>query len=624
MKRLLYAFGILLLVSPLLSQTTASQRATTIGKGMCISWLDRYWLGDSAVGNINYFDFNLLPKRKNDVKIMKSMGVKTLRLPIWFHGWYDSGSNPLPKVGDRYFAVVDSFIKWATEQDMNLIIDYHNGSLKQNNLNTEGVRIANIWQKLAARYKYANPNRVFFEIYNEPQGMTTPEWMIVAKKITDAIRTVTATHTLIVGPANFNDVSEIGVLSPLSDPNIIYTFHFYDPFIFTHQGAIWVNRGAPVATTGIPFPANATTMPPLNDRAKGTFGEIAYNNYPKQGTVAQLSLALNKVTQWQALNNRPVICGEMGSSAIFADEASRCRHLKAIRQVLEALKLSFCWWDYDGEFRLFNSSTPSLAALSSCIKEAWGMTVSVPPPPPVDTTSKKDLKKDLAISITASSLSPLMYSIVQTTISVKNNGASAFTNINVECKFPQGIVNGGSDKPSIGTWREWCVGGIKCFTWSIPRLEGNATATLSLPFFVINDPSTMVINPRLLSSSPLDSKTANNQASITLTTGTKPIKKNKGNLQAIKPTQLIPIVIENIAPNPSEGEMIVSLESMVDKDIAFDIFNSTGKKVFTEKQKVKIGKNDLFFDVSHLPQGLYFIIPDSKLAHDTPVKFVKM
>jgi endoglucanase len=659
MKRLFYFLGCLFFSLPLLSQTTATQRASAIGKGMCLSWLERYWLGDPADGDIDYLDFNKLPNRKNDIKIMKSMGVKTLRLPVWFHGWYDANNNPQPRVAEKYFGVVDSLIKWTDEQGMNLIIDYHHGVLTKDNLNTEGGRIANIWQKLAQRYKYANPNRVFFEIYNEPAGMTTPEWMVVAQKITEAIRTVTSTHSIIIGPANFNDISDIGALSPLDDANIIYDFHFYDPFIFTHQGASWV--GAPVSTISVPFPVTAYQMPSLNAQAIGTYGESLYNAYGQEGTAAFIISTLDKAKQWRTKNNRPLICGEMGSSASFAGESSRCRHLKTVRQALETLGMAFCWWDFDGEFRLFNNSTPSVLALSDCIKDAWGLdnvvltppvtttpVVIVPPvsttpviitppvattpvvttppttTPPVVTTPSSNTStatsNDLEISISSNTISPLAYTSVEVEVSVKNKGGSAFQNVTVECPFPIGLVTGGSAKTSVGLWEEWCSGNVKCYRWYIARLEVNATATLTLPFFVLNEPDPQIISPHLLSSTPQDTKPANNQASIALTIP----PKNTNNLKSTKPTQLIPVVVHTITPNPNEGEMLISLESIVEKEIGFDIFNDMGQKVYSKSQKVKNGKNDLFFDVSNLPQGIYFIIPDSHKAKNTPVKFVKM
>jgi acetate kinase len=46
-------------------------------------------------------------------------------------------------------------------------------------------------------------------------------------------------HTLIVGPSSWNSYSDLNLLPVYTDSNLIYTFHFYDPFVFTHQGATW-------------------------------------------------------------------------------------------------------------------------------------------------------------------------------------------------------------------------------------------------------------------------------------------------------------------------------------------------------------------------------------------------
>lgn len=355
-KTILFIITFGLHLSLLEAQTVPFQRVATLGKGLALSWLERYWLGDPDRNFANYFDVNGLQNRKNDLLVMKQMGIKTLRLPVWFTGWYSTSSTNPTVLTPQYFTAVDSFIRWTNDLDMNIIIDYHLGELNRQNLSTETVRIANIWKKIATRYAASNPNRVFFEIYNEPYDLTSAEWKNAANSIVASIRTVAPTHTLIVGGTQYNDIKYLDSLGTLRDTNIIYTFHFYEPFIFTHQGATWVDNGLPVATTGIPFPYNSATMPPMNPLAKNTWGESSYQYYNLNGTVEAINNQLRVAYQWQTAKQRPVYCGEFGSDALYADVASRCLLLKTIRQTLEVWKIPFAWWDWDGGFKMFRGN----------------------------------------------------------------------------------------------------------------------------------------------------------------------------------------------------------------------------------------------------------------------------
>jgi hypothetical protein len=59
--------------------------------------------------------------------------------------------------------------------------------------------------------------------------------------IVDAIRKIDPKRIIMIGGTQYNSVYALKDISVINDPNIVYTFHFYEPLIFTHQKAPWVN-----------------------------------------------------------------------------------------------------------------------------------------------------------------------------------------------------------------------------------------------------------------------------------------------------------------------------------------------------------------------------------------------
>jgi hypothetical protein len=96
------------------------------------------------------------------------------------------------------------------------------------------------------------------------------------------------------------------------------------------------------------------------------------------------------------------------------------------------------------------------------------------------------------------------------------------------------------------------------------------------------------------------------------------------NLVQRRPTQLIPIVINKIAPNPTEGDVFIKVESLDKRLVKFEFYNAMGMLVKSENQEVEKGVNTLGFDFSKAPQGVYFIQTDVGKGREVPVKFVKM
>jgi endoglucanase len=199
--------------------------------------------------------------------------------------------------------------------------------------------------------------------------MDPQTWKDAAYNIVTAIRKIDTHRTLIVGASNFNSIYELSRFVRLADDNIIYTFHFYEPFFFTHQGAVWA--GKQVATTGVPFPYNAEKFPALNQEAKNTWGETNYYQYIHDGNAQSIMDKLTIVKKWGDKYDVPILCGEYGVYNKYADLDSRCRYIKTVRNTLKALNIPGMLWDYNTTFSIFNGK-PSIENLPDCMKDAIG------------------------------------------------------------------------------------------------------------------------------------------------------------------------------------------------------------------------------------------------------------
>jgi endoglucanase len=336
-------------------RVTAFKRAKSLDNGVSVSWLEQMWSKDILNENA---------LQTTDFILLKKLGFKSIRLPVAFE-YFESHNIPIEKV----LTIIDDVIKQCHVYGIKLVIDYHYGELNDNNYTAETNKITNTWSLLAQRYIDVNPDDVLFELYNEPPHMNEKTWKDVAYNIATAIRKIDKRRTLIVGASNFNSIYELSRFVRLGDENIIYTFHFYEPFLFTHQGAEWA--GEQEKTTGVPFPYNAQNFPALDPQAKNTWGETNYYQYARDGNERSIMDKLTIVKKWGEKYNVPLLCGEYGAYNKYADLDSRCRYIKAVRKSLKTLNIPGMLWDYNSTFSIFNGP-PSVETLPDCMRDAIG------------------------------------------------------------------------------------------------------------------------------------------------------------------------------------------------------------------------------------------------------------
>ncbi|HEX8250882.1 MAG TPA: glycoside hydrolase family 5 protein [Pyrinomonadaceae bacterium] len=367
MKNVIYFVLILLLGTSFVpAQSIAQKRAARIGLGMNLSYLDNYWLGTKAKNFSDFVKASEAAKREKMFADISAAGFKTVRIPVNFSAWA-SFNAPFRWENQEGLKTADLFVKWALANDLNAIVDLHHAEFDgtiPGAATTE--RLVWLWKEIAARYENTDPERVFFELRNEPHDISAQDWRRQAQEIIKTVRQTAPKHTLIVGFHDWNSRAALIDSEPFADQNIIYTFHYYDPFIFTHQGATWAGAGLP-ELKNVPFPAAAAKIE-VPETARGKWVESLIKNYEKDSKAEKMFADLKAAKDWSVKNSAPIFLGEFGSYGKFPTPADRCRHAEAVYSALGKLDIPNAWWEWDGGFNMFEKGTTKI---SDCMRKAF-------------------------------------------------------------------------------------------------------------------------------------------------------------------------------------------------------------------------------------------------------------
>jgi endoglucanase len=184
-------------------------------------------------------------------------------------------------------------------------------------------------------------------------------WNQIQQQVIDAIRAVDQTHTIIVGPAGWNSYNNLKFMPEYEDDNLIYTFHFYDPFVFTHQGASWTDPSLK-SLSGVPFPYYAGDIPVCPPELENTWVSTELADYRHIGFADHVKELIDIAADFQTTRNVPLFCGEFGVYMPNNDDESYLYWYCHVRSYLELKGISWTMLDYKGDFGLFKHGTEKL------------------------------------------------------------------------------------------------------------------------------------------------------------------------------------------------------------------------------------------------------------------------
>src|SRR5262249_38700059 len=162
--------------------------------------------------------------------------------------------------------------------------------------------------------------------------LTDDLWNEAVPQLLAVVRETNPKRFVIIGPGQWNNLNNLDKLRlPDADKHLIATFHYYNPFEFTHQGAPW-QAGA--------------------DKWKGRTWRAT------DAERAALSKDFEKAAAWAKKNNRPLFLGEFGAFQA-ADMESRAIWTRAVAREAEKHGFSWAYWEFCSGFGAYDSKAKS-------------------------------------------------------------------------------------------------------------------------------------------------------------------------------------------------------------------------------------------------------------------------
>jgi endoglucanase len=258
-------------------------------------------------------------------QLIKQAGFNSVRIPVRWSA--HAAARPPYTIEPEVLRRVDWAVDQALSRGLTAVLNVHHYEEMFREPDEQLPRLAALWKQIARHYRH-RPDRLYFELLNEPHGALTDErWNRMIPQLLAAVRDSNPRRVVIVGPGSWNGLKGLDKMGlPEEDRLLIATFHYYSPMEFTHQGASWVKGSR---------------------KWKGT----TWTGTPKQLEV--LRQDLDRAAAWGKKHRRPLYLGEFGAYS-EADLASRARWTRAVTREAERRGMSWAYWEFGSGFGVYD------------------------------------------------------------------------------------------------------------------------------------------------------------------------------------------------------------------------------------------------------------------------------
>lgn len=205
---------------------------------------------------------------QEDFVRVRQAGMNVVRLNSWYKLFEDDARPYVYKQeGWRW---LEKMLTWAGRAGVYLILDMHAPQCGYQGPGYAGAfwgddpacrdRLKALWQAIARRYA-GDPRIAAFDLLNEPNPGQNRQWVTYANQLVAAIRSADP-RRLILAEQSFAADSAPFLLD---DDNVLYDFHFYDPW--RHSAQLLYSSG--YGDNNTPYPDAGVNVLPWSYQARG-------------------------------------------------------------------------------------------------------------------------------------------------------------------------------------------------------------------------------------------------------------------------------------------------------------------------------------------------------------------
>jgi len=307
-------------------------------------------------------DPDMIAKAAKTLRELRKSGMTHIRLPVPAESVMSYYSSTEDR--DAQLAALDRALRDLTAMGFFVSVDLHpNDAFNLMHKKAPAIAMGQLqdaWKALAPVIARYPAKAVSAELLNEPD-VSADIWQAQAEQLAKFVRELLPDTTIIVGPVNWQRPDSLEGFRALSDPNVVYAIHFYDPMAFTHQGH-WDANDPLSDIRGLPYPIAATDKPVVSldaelSAAHKTAALKLLHEATIHGAGDIVSTNLAPAIRWQQQNHRPIIINEFGVLKAHAPRDSRLRWLRSVVEHAEQQCWGWAHWEMAQGFGLMDDKT---------------------------------------------------------------------------------------------------------------------------------------------------------------------------------------------------------------------------------------------------------------------------